>query len=149
MLLYEKATKILPKVKWHPRVLWVGIGCKRGTATELIENAIRETCQQYHLATEAIAGIASIDLKRDEVGILQVCHKLDLPWKTFSAKALQQVKVPNPSEVVTGEVGTPSVAEAAAMLAAEQDNLLVAKQIYKQEGIKGAVTIAIAQRSIN
>jgi cobalt-precorrin 5A hydrolase / precorrin-3B C17-methyltransferase len=135
----------LPKVQWHPRVLWVGIGCERDTATELIETAIQATCQQYHLATEAIAGMATIDLKRDEVGILQACEKDNLPLKTFSAEALQQVKVPNPSAVVEEEVGTPSVAEASAMLAAGGDKLLVAKQIYKQEGIKGAVTIAIAQ----
>ena len=126
----------LPKVQWHPRVLWVGIGCERGTATELIETAIRETCQQYHLATEAIAGIASIDLKRDEVGILNVCQNLNLPFKTFAAAELQQVEVPTPSEMVRQEVGTPSVAEAAAMIAADRDNLLVAKQIYKQEKLQ-------------
>ena len=135
----------LPKVQWHPRVLWVGIGCERGTVTELIETAITKTCQQYHLATEAIAGIASIDLKRDEVGILDICQSHNLPFKTFSAEELQQVKVPTPSEVVRQEVGTPSVAEAAAMVAADRDNLLVLKQIYKQEGMTGAVTIAIAQ----
>ena len=135
----------LPKVQWHPRVLWVGIGCERGTATELIETAIRETCQQYHLAPEAIAGIASIDLKGDEVGILNACQNLNLPFKTFSATELKQVEVPTPSEIVRQEVGTPSVAEAAAMIAANSSKLLVTKQIYKQENLSGAVTIAIAQ----
>ncbi len=135
----------LPKVQWHPRVLWVGIGCERGTVKELIETAITETCQQYHLATEAIAGIASIDLKRDELGIVDVCQSRNLPFKIFSAETLQQVEVPTPSEVVEREVGTPSVAEAAAMLAANSNNLLVAKQIYKGENLQGAVTIAIAQ----
>ena len=46
----------LPKVQWHPRVLWVGIGCERGTSKKLIETAITTTCQKYHLATEAIRG---------------------------------------------------------------------------------------------
>ncbi|MGD1917763.1 MAG: cobalt-precorrin 5A hydrolase, partial [Pleurocapsa sp.] len=54
-----------PKVQWHPKVLWVGVGCERDTSKELIETAIDETCKAYHLATEAIAGIASIDLKGD------------------------------------------------------------------------------------
>ena len=35
----------LPKVQWHPRVLWVGIGCERGTAKELIEYAVEKVCQ--------------------------------------------------------------------------------------------------------
>jgi cobalt-precorrin 5A hydrolase / precorrin-3B C17-methyltransferase len=132
-----------PKVHWHPRVLWIGLGCERNTSTELIETAIDETCQTYHFATEAIAGIASIDLKADEVGILEVCQKRDLVFKTFTAEQLNQVEVPTPSEVVKQEVGTASVAEAAAVLAGK--NLLISKQIFKADSSSGAVTIAIAQ----
>lgn len=132
-----------PKVQWHPKVLWVGIGCERNTSSELIETAIEETCQTYHLATEAIAGITSIDLKADETGIIEVCQQRNLLFKTFSAGELNQVDVPTPSQVVKKEVGTSSVAEAAAILAGE--NLLVAKQIFKSDHQSGAVTVAIAQ----
>ena len=132
-----------PKVQWHPKVLWVGIGCERNTPRELIETAIDETCQTYHFATEAIAGIASIDLKADEQGIVEVCQRRNLIFKTFSAEELNQVEVPTPSQVVKQEVGTPSVAEAAAILAGE--NLLVSKQIFKSDNRSGAVTVAIAQ----
>ena len=130
-----------PKVQWHPRVLWVGIGCERGTSAELISRAIDETCKTYHFANSAIAGIASINLKADEVGILEVCQQRKLPFKTFTKEELKQVEVPTPSEVVEAEVGTPSVAEAAATLAG--NNLLVTKQIFKNSS--GAVTVAIAQ----
>jgi cobalt-precorrin 5A hydrolase / precorrin-3B C17-methyltransferase len=132
-----------PKVHWHPRVLWIGLGCERNTSTELIERAIDETCQTYHFATEAIAGIASIDLKADEAGILEVCQKRNLVFKTFTAEQLDQVEVPTPSKAVKQEVGTASVAEAAAVLAGE--NLLVSKQIFKADSSSGGVTIAIAQ----
>jgi cobalt-precorrin 5A hydrolase / precorrin-3B C17-methyltransferase len=132
------------QVQWHPKMLWVGIGCERGTSQQLIETAIDETCKTYHLATEAIAGIASINLKADEVGILALCRDRNLPLRTFSAIQLKAVKVPNPSEVVQQEVGTPSVAEAAAILA-DQNILLVPKQIFKSENQSGAVTVAIAQ----
>lgn len=142
----------LPKVQWHPRVLWIGIGCERGTSKQLIETAITTTCQKYHLATEAIAGIATIDLKADEQGILELCDSWNLPLKTFSAEALKQMEVPTPSEVVNQEVGTPSVAEAAAMLAIKNhsntDTLLVPKQIFKLENEPGAVTVAIAQSAL-
>jgi cobalt-precorrin 5A hydrolase/precorrin-3B C17-methyltransferase len=136
-----------PKVQWHPRVLWLGMGCERGTSQQLIETAIDKTCQKYHLATDAIAGIASINLKADEAGILAVCRDRNLPFKTFSAQELQDVSVPTPSDVVQQEVGTPSVAEAAAILAADNE-LLVTKQIFKSETEPGAVTIAIAQSNI-
>ncbi len=142
----------LPKVQWHPRVLWIGIGCERGTSKKLIETAITNTCQKYHLATESIAGIATIDIKADEQGILELCHSWNLPLKTFSAEALKQVEVPTPSTVVNQEVGTPSVAEAAAILAIKNlpntNTLLVSKQIIKQDNQPGAVTVAIAQSEI-
>lgn len=132
-----------PKVQWHPKVLWIGIGCERNTPRELIETAIDETCQTYHFASEAIAGIASIDLKRDEPGIIEVCQRRNLIFKTFTADRLNQVDVPTPSQIVKQEVGTPSVAEAAAVLAGQ--NLLVSKQIFKSDNQSGAVTVAIAQ----
>lgn len=145
----------LAKVQWHPRVLWIGIGCERDTPSQLIKDALMDTLQQYHLSEKAIAGIATIDIKADEAGILQLCRELNLPLETFDADTLKHISVPTPSEVVEKEVGTPSVAEAAAifggMTANSPDNvqnsqLLVKKQIYKQK--QGAVTIAIAQSNV-
>ena len=134
----------LPKVQWHPRVLWIGIGCERGVSKKLVAAAIEQVCQRYHLATAAIAGIASIDLKADEWGIVEFCQEYKLPFKTFRAEELALVEVPNPSQVVAQEVGTPSVAEAAALLASQAETLLVSKQIVKLPGETGAVTLAIA-----
>lgn len=134
-----------PKVQWHPRVLWVGIGCVRGTVKQTIAQAIETVFQRHHLALDAIAGIATIDLKADEVGLLEYCRDRDLPLKTYSAEELKLVEVPNPSAVVAEEVGTPSVAEAAAIQASDS-SLLVAKQVWKDEG--GAVTVAIARSDL-
>ena len=152
-----------PEVQWHPRVLWMGIGCERGTSRALIETAIQQVCQQNHLAESAIAGLATIDIKADEVGLVELCHKRNWPLRTFPAEVLRSVKVPNPSAIVDKEVGTPSVAEAAAIVGAglvpalsngvghphvgqpQGVPLRVAKQIFKLEGQPGAVTVAIAQ----
>ena len=151
-----------PKVQWYPRVLWVGLGCERGTPKALIDRGIKTVFQRNHLAEEAIAGIATIDIKADETGILELCQERNLPLRTFSAEELKTVTVPTPSEVVQREVGTPSVAEAASLLShpspvtpstssghrshqlGEGGNLLVKKQVYKEEGVKGAVTIAVS-----
>lgn len=151
------------QVQWHPRVLWVGIGCERGTSRELIETAIQQVCQQHHLAEDAIAGLATIDIKADEVGLVELCGDRHWPLRTFPAEVLRSVKVPNPSAIVDKEVGTPSVAEAAAIVGAgfmpalsdgvghpqvgqpQGVPLRVAKQIFKLEGQPGAVTVAIAQ----
>ncbi|MFW6359034.1 MAG: precorrin-3B C(17)-methyltransferase [Chroococcales cyanobacterium] len=139
----------IPKVQWHPRVLWVGMGCERGTSLTLIKTALDQVFSQYHLAQGAIAGIATIDLKADEDGILTFCEESDLPLKTFSAEQLRNISVPTPSTVVNAEVGTPSVAEASALLASGNTHpLLVPKQIVKLEGQSGAVTIAVAQSDL-
>jgi cobalt-precorrin 5A hydrolase/precorrin-3B C17-methyltransferase len=151
-----------PKVQWHPRVLWVGIGCERGTSRQLIETAIGQVCRSNYLSKRAIAGIATIDIKADEVGLVELCRDRHWPLRTFPADVLRSVNVPNPSAVVDKEVGTPSVAEAAALLVGQarclsevkggQDacptKLVVAKQIFKLEGQLGAVTVAIAQSEL-
>jgi cobalt-precorrin 5A hydrolase len=110
---------VLPKVQWHPRVLWVGIGCQAATSRELIETAIQSVCRSYHLAESAIAGIATIDTKAGEIGLLELCEARNWPLKTFAADVLSSVEVPNPSDVAATAVGTPSVAEAAALCAIE------------------------------
>lgn len=135
-----------PQVQWHPRVLWVGIGCERGTSRQLIETAIQQVCRFNQLAEGAIAGIATIDLKADEVGLVQLCRDRQWPLRTFSSDILRSVCVPNPSKVVEAEVGTPSVAEAAAVKASASPRpLVVAKQIFKSVAQPGAVTVAVAQ----
>ncbi|MEH2297820.1 MAG: cobalamin biosynthesis protein [Nostoc sp.] len=145
------------------QIFWVGIGCKRGTSWQLIDRAIEQVFQENQLFQSAIAGIATIDTKASEVGLVQLCRLRNLPLKTFSAQILRSVCVPNPATITDHKVGTPSVAEAAAILAATQTPLLTAcpftsteslgvrflvpKRILQLQGQPGAVTIAVAQAS--
>ena len=108
----------IPKAQWHPRVLWVGVGCERGTSRLVIEQGIQQVCQAAHFAEGAIAGIATIDLKADEIGLVDLCGDRQWPLRCFNAEVLKSVTVPTPSAIVQQEVGTPSVAEASALLAA-------------------------------
>ncbi|GGA47600.1 precorrin-3B C(17)-methyltransferase [Okeania sp. KiyG1] len=110
----------LPKVQWHPRVLWIGVGCERGTSKKLIATAVQQVFQVHHLAEGAIAGIATINIKVDEIGLVEFCQEQNLPLQTFSSELLSCVEVPTPSNIVAQEVGTPSVAEAAAILGARE-----------------------------
>ena len=155
----QDAQRSTPQIQWHPRVLWVGIGCERATSRQLIEAAIGQVCRENQLAADAIAGIATIDLKADEVGLVELCHAYNFPLRTFPAEILGAISVPNPSPVVEREVGTPSVAEAAALCAANSQTLLVTKQIFHSttenlgseianQNLQGAVTIAVAQSEI-
>jgi cobalt-precorrin 5A hydrolase len=145
------------------QVFWVGIGCKRGTSWQLIDWAIEQAFRENQLFQSAIAGIATIDTKASEVGLVELCHLRNLPLKTFSAEILCSVCVPNPATITDHKVGTPSVAEAAAILAATQGSLLTAppftstealavrllisKQIFQLQGQPAAITLAVAQAS--
>ncbi|MFZ4641118.1 MAG: precorrin-3B C(17)-methyltransferase [Nodosilinea sp.] len=135
-----------PVVQWHPRVLWVGVGCERGTPRSVIAAGIDRICQTHGLAPAAIAGVASLDLKADEVGLVELCQERGWPLRCFSAAELRGVAVPNPSDRVEAAVQTPSVAEAAAMLAAGGE-LRLTKQVIRLVDQPGAVTLAIAQAS--
>ncbi|MBD2579875.1 precorrin-3B C(17)-methyltransferase [Oscillatoria sp. FACHB-1406] len=136
------------KAVWHPRVLWVGLGCERGTSRELMEVAIARVFEAHQLAEDAIAGIATLDLKADETGLLELCDRRNWALKTFTAEELRAVTTPNPSAIVEREVGTPSVAEAAALLISQQNALLAPKQVFSAKNEvnpgTGAVTVAVA-----
>ncbi|MBO8244525.1 precorrin-3B C(17)-methyltransferase [Prochlorococcus marinus XMU1411] len=129
---------------WHPPVLWVGIGCERNTNKELIENSLNNFLESGNLSRQSIAGFATIDIKKDEKGILELAEEENLPIKFFSKEDLSTIIVPNPSSVVEKEIGIPSVAEASCLLAAgEESKLLEEKRIFKNQS--GAVTIAVAE----
>jgi len=132
------------KRNWHPPVLWIGIGCERNTSKELIANSLNNFLESGNLSQQSIAGFATIDIKKNEKGILELAEEKNLPIKFFSKKDLSTIIVPNPSNVVQKEIGTPSVAEASCLLAAgEESKLLEEKRIFKNQS--GAVTIAIAE----
>jgi cobalt-precorrin 5A hydrolase / precorrin-3B C17-methyltransferase len=133
------------------RNLWIGLGCQRGTPCELIEMAIAHFSQLHNIPQEAIAGIATLDRKAQETGILEFCRNSNtehrhLPLRTFTAAQLATIPTEQPCAIAQTTVGTPSVAEAAAMLAAAPNaQLLVAKQIFRHGDYLGSVTVAISK----
>jgi len=135
--------------RWHPPCLWLGIGCERHTSLALLERLVDVQLQAAGLASEAVAGLASINRKADEPALLELAQQRQWPLRWFSAAALNAVAVPTPSAVVAAEMGTTSVAEAAALLAAGLDaRLVLTKQVEHRQGTeRGAATLAIAQAS--
>ncbi|MGB3616323.1 MAG: precorrin-3B C(17)-methyltransferase, partial [Elainellaceae cyanobacterium] len=121
------------------------IGCERGTSAAVIAAGVERALGQHRLSPLAVAGVASLDLKADEEGLLAVCRDRQWPLFCFDAKTLKVVPVPHPSAVVQQAVGTPSVAEAAALHAASASELLAPKQVSRLEGEPGAVTVAVAK----
>jgi cobalt-precorrin 5A hydrolase/precorrin-3B C17-methyltransferase len=142
---YLALANTIPQVQWHPRVLWVGIGCERGSSLELLQWAIQEALKTKGLAQEAIAGLATIDIKADEVGLVALADQWQLPLVTFPANLLASVPVPTPSAIVELEVGTASVAEAAAIVAAATNFPQLGKVGYELS--VGSTSIRVRFRS--
>ncbi|MEO5341428.1 MAG: cobalamin biosynthesis protein [Magnetococcus sp. MYC-9] len=125
--------------------LAVGIGCDRDTPLTVLVEALLEAREHYPFSWDQITALATIDRKGDEAGLLQLAERLELPLTLYPADRLAQVHVPTPSETVRRHMNTPSVAEAAALLAGRRaaDTLLMNKRCYRGEDGKN-VTLAIA-----
>jgi cobalamin biosynthesis protein CbiG len=126
-------------------MLWLGIGCQQGVSSESIESAILQTLALQDLQIADVVGVASIDRKAQEPGILEVCAKYQWQLQTYGTRELNNVQIPQASGTVAQLVGTNSVAEAAAMLASGQE-LLVTKRIYSIGG--KFITVAIGGDSL-
>jgi cobalamin biosynthesis protein CbiG len=121
-------------------MLWIGIGCQRGVSSKSIEAAINQALALQNLQIVEVLGVASIDLKAQEPGIIAICAKYYWQFQTYSAAELAMVVTEHSSATLTQQVGTHSVAEAAAILASGQ-KLLIMKQVYEIEG--KFITVAI------
>jgi cobalt-precorrin 5A hydrolase/precorrin-3B C17-methyltransferase len=132
--------------RWHPPALWIGVGCERDTSLTLLERAVDRALADGSLAAEAVAGLASAERKSDEAALLQLAERRGWPLRCFASEALNTVAVPNPSAVVQAELGTASVAEAAALLASGPGSRLIQEKAITRasSGEEGAATVAIA-----
>lgn len=129
----------LPAVWYSPRCLHAGIGLAHQAPVETLDE-IRHCLRENGVMEKAIAAWHTIDVKADEPAVIKLQndgYKVEL----LTADQLNSKDVPTPSAVVERHVGTKSVCEAAAMIGAVSDSLLLTKQ-------KGAQwTLAVATES--
>lgn len=122
-----------------PRVLALGLGCRRGTPKEAIEEAVQAVFQENNLRMEAITRAASIDLKANEQGLLDYCTAHGIPVEFFTAEELKAVPGGfTPSPFVQSVTGVDNVCERAAVLAG--GDIIVHKIVHN------GVTVAVAEQ---
>ena len=125
-------------VRLIPPVLHLGIGCRRGTPAATIAKAVEGVFRSRHLSLKGVAAVCSIDLKKDEAGLLAFCQGLGLPLTTYSAGELSAVPGDfTPSPFVHGVTGVDNVCERAAVR--RGGSLIVPKQVGE------GVTVAVSQ----
>ncbi|WP_406729864.1 precorrin-3B C(17)-methyltransferase [Streptomyces sp. GD-15H] len=126
----------------RPPTLVVGVGASKGAPVgevlALVEGALRDA----GLSAASLAELATVDAKSEEPGIVEAARRLDVPLVTYAAEELARVEVPNPSDAPLAAVGTPSVAEAAALRRGGE--LLVPKR--KSAASPAMATCAVVRR---
>ena len=126
-----------------PGVLALGIGCERGVNSDDLATFLSVIFKKYNLSKQAVACIATIDIKEDEKAIRAVADLWKVPVRLFEAAMLEKEtsRVSDPSDYVFTTVGSHSVSEASALAAAGPDaQLIMPKQ--KNKGITCAVALS-------
>jgi cobalamin biosynthesis protein CbiG len=108
--------------------LVIGAGCSRGCPADELLALIDAVLDEAGAQPRAVQALATVDRRADEPGMVAAARHHRWPLLAHPAAALRGVAVPTPSAVVAAHVGTPSVAEAAALLSAGADALLVPKR---------------------
>jgi cobalt-precorrin 5A hydrolase/precorrin-3B C17-methyltransferase len=121
----------------HPPSLVAGIGTSTAAEPAAVEELLEEALGSAGLARQSVAEVATIDRRAQHPALLA----LGLRLRTYPAARLDAVDVPTPSAVARHAVGTSSVSEAAALLAAGPGAQLV---VPKRRGV--SATVAIARR---
>jgi Cobalamin biosynthesis protein CbiG len=128
----------------HPKVLHVGVDCRRGIKAHEIIDLIENALGQLEFSSGSIAGIASADAKQYESGLLDAAASLDTPLRVFSIKELDAVPVADSSPNNTTVFGVESVCEPAALLAAGENAQLLLPKLAAQ-----GVSIAVALETVH
>ena len=118
----------------------VGVGARGGTTTQELRAAVGAVLATAGIAEEDVAVLATVDRRAAEHAVREMALEKGWRLRGLPADELARRRVPHPSVTVAAAVGTPSVAEAAALVAAgPRSRLLVPKQILR------GVTVAVAK----
>jgi len=110
----------------RPPSLVAGVGASKGVTEEEVLGLLDEALAVGGLSRDSVTAMATVDAKAGEEGIVAAARQGGWPLHSYPASQLAAVPVPNPGKAALAAVGTPSVAEAAALTYG--DELVVAKR---------------------
>lgn len=127
------------------RNIVLGIGCKRGVTADIIERQVRRTFDLTGYDLRQVTEIATIDIKRDEQGLLEFADRHNLPISFFTAEQLMSVNAKvhgiKRSEFAMKVTGADNICERAAIFSSG-GGLLIRKSVLN------GVTVAAAAKHL-
>ncbi len=137
----EKIDCPVPCCILRPRILHIGIGCRKGKPAADILGAIRQVFLSNNLSLKSINSLATIELKKDEPGIREACQHFDCDLKIHTTDEIRSVQhLFEKSTFVEEHTGVGSVCEPCAWLSG--DAMIVNKTVID------GVTIAVSKSKI-
>lgn len=138
-----------------PRCIVAGVGCKKGIPADKIEHAVQDAFAKAGLRMEALCAVVSINLKKEEAGLLEFCETRNVPFETYAAEELQAVPgTYSASEFVSGVTGVDNVCERSAVKYASEHGMNQGEQLLGRQAkhgelllrkqAYGGVTVALA-----
>ena len=127
--IYEReARPFAHTLRLVPRIVHIGVGCRRGLPPDRLCARVHEIWAQLGLSRRAAASVASIDLKADEPAVLELARAWDVPARFYTAAELDAVPGDfPPSAFVREKTGTDNVCQRAAARAARGGRCLLEK----------------------
>ena len=125
------------------RNIAAGIGCRKGISEEVLEQGLKEVLKEYGLEMEQLCGLASIDLKKEEAGLMQLSEKYKIPFVTYNADELMKIRsVSDSSDFVKKVTGVDNVCERAVRTYVPDGKLICPK--YRKE----KMTVALVEEPV-
>ncbi|EPJ52442.1 MAG: cobalamin biosynthesis protein CbiG [Osedax symbiont Rs2] len=122
-------------------VYTAGMGCERHCSKADLLLLLEQSVATAGISLHQLSALASIDIKNDEIGLIELAAQLQIPFLCYSVEQLQEVatQLQNPSDYVFKTVGVYGVAESAALVSARSEasrgsavsELMLAKQKSK------------------
>lgn len=112
-----------------PKVITIGTGCRKSKTYNEVNSFIREALKSADISVHAVSDIATIDIKKNETGILQLAEKNKWQLSFYSAAQLNTVTDSASFSGFVQEVtGTGNVCERAALFPQGEKKLILKKQ---------------------
>ena len=126
-------------MRLYPKNIIIGIGCRRGTTKEDIKKAVDEVMEKHNLAYESIKKIATVDVKADEIGLIDFAGELKKELIIISREDIKKVEDRfKGSDFVKKQIGVSCVSEPCALLASNGNG-----KFLEQKHIYNGITISI------
>lgn len=139
----KTCTPFTTTVRLLPKIVHLGIGCRRNTPLEKIEALVIPELAKLKLDVRCVVALASVDLKKDEQGLLAFAKKYRLAAHFYTADELNAVEGEfTPSAFVKSVVGVSNVCERSAVRDSNGGRLLLRKTSCD------GVTLAVAVENL-